>query len=392
MGAAATREAIRAEVAELLGISPHVLDPGSNLIGQGLDSIRMMALSGRWRRRGVDVDFAALAATPTIEAWSQLVSTALQGAGAPAADDPVIPQPDTPDVFPLAPMQHAIWVGRQHNQELGGVAAHLYVEFDCGAIDPERLRTAAAALARRHPMLRVRFLPDGTQRIDPAAQLGVVVHDFTDLDPHTVEHRLTEIRQTKSHQQLDGQVFELTLSLLPGQRCRLHVDLDMQAADAMSYRTLMADLAALYRGRRLPELHYTYREYRHAVARQEGARNRPRRRPQVVGPAHPGAAGPAAAARGAGTRPVRQRPALALAGPATCAALFAGARARASPRRWRWPRRSPTPWRAGRAASGSCSTSRCSVASRCTPTWTGWSATSRPRCCSTSISRRPPRR
>ena len=31
----------------------------------------------------------------------------------------------------------------------------------------------------------------------------------------------------------------------------MHVDLDMQAADAMSYRTLMADLAKLYRGEQL---------------------------------------------------------------------------------------------------------------------------------------------
>jgi mycobactin phenyloxazoline synthetase len=331
VGAAASREAIRAEVAELLGISPHVLDPGSNLIGQGLDSIRMMALSGRWRRRGVDIDFAALAATPTIEAWSQLVSAALQGAdtSAPAADEPATPPPDIPEVFPLAPMQHAIWVGRQHDQELGGVAAHLYVEFDCGPIDPDRLRAAAAALSVRHPMLRVRFLPDGTQRIDPAAQLGVVVHDFTDLEPDAVEHQLAEIRQTKSHQQLDGQVLELTLSMLPGQRCRLHVDLDMQAADAMSYRTLMADLAALYRGRRLPDLHYTYREYRHAIACQEAAPQPARdadrewwalRIPELPDPPN---------------LPMAPMPDLSTStrrwhwlDPQTCAALFAGARAR----------------------------------------------------------------
>src|SRR5579884_4168764 len=271
VGAAASREAIRAEVAELLGISPHTLDPCGNLIGQGLDSIRMMALSGRWRRRGADIDFAALAATPTIEAWSDLLSSALHTADTAAPDEPEMSDADTPEAFPLAPMQHAIWVGRQHNQELGGVAAHLYVEFDCGPIDPERLRTAAAALASRHPMLRVQFLPDGTQRIDPGGQLGVVVHDFRELAADTVEHRLTEIRHTKSHQQLDGQVLELTLSLLPGERSRLHVDLDMQAADAMSYRTLMADLAALYRGRQLPDLNYTYREYRRAIARQEAA-------------------------------------------------------------------------------------------------------------------------
>ncbi|AMC51368.1 phenyloxazoline synthase [Mycobacterium tuberculosis variant bovis BCG] len=34
----------------------------------------MMSLVGRWRRKGIAVDFATLAATPTIEAWSQLVS------------------------------------------------------------------------------------------------------------------------------------------------------------------------------------------------------------------------------------------------------------------------------------------------------------------------------
>ena len=68
--------AIRAEVAELLGVSADTVDPDGNLISQGLDSIRMMALAGRWRRRGIAVDFAALAAAPTIEAWSLLVSAA----------------------------------------------------------------------------------------------------------------------------------------------------------------------------------------------------------------------------------------------------------------------------------------------------------------------------
>ena len=62
-----------AQVAELLGVSADTIDPDGNLISQGLDSIRMMSLAGRWRRRGIDVDFAALAANPTVEAWSLLV-------------------------------------------------------------------------------------------------------------------------------------------------------------------------------------------------------------------------------------------------------------------------------------------------------------------------------
>ena len=171
-------------------------------------------------------------------------------------------------------MQHAMWVGRQDNQQLGGVAGHLYVEFDGGPIDPDLLRAAATRLALRHPMLRVQFLPDGTQRIPSISEFDafpVAVQDLRLLAADSVEQRLAAIRDAKSHQQLDGGVFELALTLLPGDRSRLHVDLDMQAADAMSYRTLMADLAALYRGSELPELGYTYREYRQVQEAQSQA-------------------------------------------------------------------------------------------------------------------------
>ena len=267
---------VRAEVAELLGVGADTVDPGGNLISQGLDSIRIMSLAGRWRRRGIDVDFAALAAEPTIEAWSLLVSVGYEDAENPAGGDATAASTSEPcDAFPLAPMQHAMWVGRHDSQPLGGVAGHLYVEFDGDTTDLERLRQAAADLARRHPMLRVRFLSDGNQQIDPAqghADFPVTVHDFRELTEPTeptVEERLSDLRDTKSHQQLDGQVLELTLSLLPGGRARLHVDLDMQAADAMSYRTLMTDLAKLYRGDQLPELRFSYREYRHEIARRE---------------------------------------------------------------------------------------------------------------------------
>ncbi|MDM4142360.1 MULTISPECIES: non-ribosomal peptide synthetase [Mycobacterium] len=278
--ASARSEDIRAEVAELLGVDVDAVQPGNNLISQGLDSIRIMTLAGRWRRQGIAIDFATLAEQPTIDAWTRLVT-----AGGQSADHQTLPTPgggepaaeDEP--FPLAPMQHAMWVGRHDDQQLGGVAGHLYVEFDGGPIDPERLRAAATALARRHPMLRVRFLPDGIQRITPADQTGafpVDVEDLRELSADEVERRLADIRDVKSHQQLDGAVFELAVTLLPSERSRLHVDLDMQAADAMSYRTLMGDLAALYGGRDLPELSYTYRQYRQAIEAEE-AQPRPAR-------------------------------------------------------------------------------------------------------------------
>ncbi|MGV9798977.1 non-ribosomal peptide synthetase [Mycobacterium sp. NPDC003449] len=278
--AIADAKTIRRAVADLLGVGSDAVDPDADLIGQGLDSIRMMSLAGRWRKQGIDVDFATLAATPTVSAWAELV-----GSRSPAGAEDAAGQGDSPrtgpdaaagEPFPLAPMQHAMWVGREGDQQLGGVAGHLYVEFDGADVDPERLQRAAAALAERHPMLRVEFLPDGTQRIGAAAQ-QVRVEDLRDTSPEQAAERLSAIQRAKSHQQLHGEVFELTLTLLPGGATRLHVDLDMQAADAMSYRTLMADLATLYRAGgtgELPALGYTYREYRLAASDTAGEGDR----------------------------------------------------------------------------------------------------------------------
>ena len=113
-------------------------------------------------------------------------------------------------------------------------------------------------------MLCVEILPDGTQRTSDRV-LDVTVMDLRDLDSAAAEEQLLGTREQKSHQLLEGEVLELALTLLPDGRTRLHVDLDMQAADAVSYRNFMADLAVLYKGEQLPELGYTYRQYRAAL-------------------------------------------------------------------------------------------------------------------------------
>ncbi|WP_280828028.1 amino acid adenylation domain-containing protein [Mycobacterium sp. OTB74] len=268
--------AICAEVAELLGIGPDAVDIDSDLVGQGLDSIRMMSLAGRWRKQGIDIDFAALAAAASVRSWSELLS----GSGRLARAEETAPQDDShhDQPFPLAPMQHAMWVGREADQQLGGVAGHLYVEFDGHGIDPQRLTAAATALAVRHPMLRVEFLPDGTQQIIPATNaFPVTVIDLRDVPADQIGEQLAHTQVSKAHQQLNGQVLELALTLLPGGATRLHVDLDMQAADAMSYRTLMADLADLYSGTELAPLTYTYREYRMAAPSSDSSADADRR-------------------------------------------------------------------------------------------------------------------
>ncbi len=258
-----TDRTVREEVAELLGLSPDEVDPNADLIASGLDSIRMMSLSGRWRKQGIDINFAALAENPTVAAWSALVADRSRDDGAERVAEPAATG-DENEPFPLAPMQHAMWLGRNDDQQLGGVAAHLYVEFDGAGVDPERLQSAATKLVARHSMLRVEILPDGTQRIGDRG-LPVTIYDLRELDDAAAEQRLETIRHQKSHQILDGDVLELSLSLRPDGRTRLHVDMDMNAADAVSYRKFMADLAVFYRGGELPDLGYSYREYRAAL-------------------------------------------------------------------------------------------------------------------------------
>ncbi|WP_207749513.1 hypothetical protein, partial [Clostridioides difficile] len=63
-----------------------------------------------------------------------------------------------------------------------------------------------------------------------------------------IEEVLAELRERKTHQRLaieDGQVLDVTLTLRDEDSSRLHLDVDMLAGDAMSYRILVSDLAAL---------------------------------------------------------------------------------------------------------------------------------------------------
>lgn len=150
----------------------------------------------------------------------------------------------------LTPMQAAYWVGRRSRAALGGVAAHLYAEFDGGDVDPGRLQRAIDRLCLVHPMLRLRVGADGLQDIETRGEpLLVTVDDFSHLPSPALEEKLEAKRRTWSHGQTDlayGQAAAFGLSLLPGGASRLHVDTDMIAVDPASFRIVMEDLARFY--------------------------------------------------------------------------------------------------------------------------------------------------
>ena len=177
-----SRDEIRAAVAAQLGSAATEIADHDDLIQMGLNSMRMMSLAGGWRKRGSGITFADLAGSPTIESLARACSAATRyqarnsGRRSARRDSD---QAREAAPFPLATMQHAYWIGRSDEQLLGGVAAHLYVEFDGGPIDPTRLKAAVSQLVAAHPMLRTRFLPDGTQQT--MAEPGRPVFSVVDL-------------------------------------------------------------------------------------------------------------------------------------------------------------------------------------------------------------------
>ncbi|RIJ01736.1 non-ribosomal peptide synthetase, partial [Clavibacter nebraskensis] len=254
---------LRDQVARALRLDPAEVGLDDDLVDLGLESTALIRLAGRWRRDGLAADFSRLAADPTIRAWTRVLGDAAADAD-PGTSTAAAPALDPASPSPLTPLQHAYWLGRQPGQPSGSVAAHFYVELDGAERDPERLRTALAALVARHASLRMRFRDDGTQQPlpadeePPAARLRV--HDLRALPADAVDARLAEMRDAGTHRRMAverGEVLRVDLTLLPFGRCRLHVDLDMLAGDAISLRVILADLRDLVDepGRPLREIH-----------------------------------------------------------------------------------------------------------------------------------------
>ncbi|MDA3804709.1 amino acid adenylation domain-containing protein [Clavibacter sp. CT19] len=277
-------ELLRDQVARALRLDPAEVGLDDDLVDLGLESTALIRLAGRWRREGRAADFARLAADPTIRAWERLLGAAADAADAADADAPAAaPALDPEAPSPLTPLQHAYWLGRQPGQPSGSVAAHFYVELDGAELDPDRLRAALAALVARHASLRMRFRDDGTQQPLPAGEeppaARLRVHDLRGLASDAVAERLARMRDAGTHRRMDverGEVLRVDLTLLPGSDCRLHVDLDMLAGDAISLRVLLADLRALVEepGRPLPAIRRDVRaELAARAARAEASRS-----------------------------------------------------------------------------------------------------------------------
>jgi len=71
---------VRADVIDLLQLSPEEFSDDDDLIGFGLDSLRLIELAEGWRERlGVRVSFEDLAQSPTVASWVTALNASDEG-------------------------------------------------------------------------------------------------------------------------------------------------------------------------------------------------------------------------------------------------------------------------------------------------------------------------
>ncbi|MFA2170360.1 hypothetical protein ACD968_25820, partial [Escherichia coli] len=100
-------------------------------------------------------------------------------------------------------------------------------------------RDGLLQLRRRQTMLHIAFRPDGQQVWLPQPYWnGVTVHDLRHTDAESRQAYLDALRQRLSHRLLRveiGETFDFQLTLLPDNRHRLHVNIDLLIMDASSF-------------------------------------------------------------------------------------------------------------------------------------------------------------
>ena len=275
---------LHAELAAELALTPAQLPMHANLLQLGLDSMRIMAWQNRLRARGYALSLRQLYRAPSVAGWSQLcnqvgrVSDSGNGNGN-AGNTLTASWPIMTDgqAFALTPVQHAYLIGRAPQQSLGGVACHLYQEFDGDGLTPHIVEAAIHALIARHPMLSVRFSADAQQQWCASAPwCGLTTHDLRALEGAAQEQALLTLRRQLDHRLLAvdvGETFDFQLSLLPAGRHRLHVNLDLLVIDAASFHLLFEELAALVAGTALAPISraYDFRSYLAQLAQQGAA-------------------------------------------------------------------------------------------------------------------------
>ncbi|MEU3412796.1 non-ribosomal peptide synthase/polyketide synthase [Streptomyces sp. NPDC006658] len=257
-----TERVLRDLGAELIG-RPE-LGADDNLFLMGMDSIHALRLASRARAAGIGLTPQDVFAHPTVEALADRAgavpatgatearaeSAAGRGTRLTPADVPLVTigqreldrYPGAQDVLPLSPLQEGLLFLALYEDE-DPYVGQLVLDIE-GGFDPARMREAAAALLRRHPLLRAGFRSRST---------GAPVQVVPAETPVPWEERDEEPAAFLAHDRARGlSVLRPPLLRFTALGNRLVVTHHHLLLDGWSLPLLVRELFALYGGAELP--------------------------------------------------------------------------------------------------------------------------------------------
>ncbi|MGX2994046.1 amino acid adenylation domain-containing protein [Streptomyces sp. JNUCC 64] len=235
--------------------------PDDDFFQAGGSSLAAIAVVAAVRARfGVRVGVRDITAHPRLRDFAALVEDRARGSREDDGQLALVARPDLRFApFDLLDQQQAYLMGRGGDIEGGGVACHLYLEYEgreaTGPGDPDGLDVQEAERALRrvieaHDMLRTVFDEDTmTQRVLPPAEVAPYRCETVDAvaDPSAADR----VRHRLSHETRPPGVFPLfsvVFVRLPGGRLRMCVSIDALLADARGVQVLFDSWAAALRG------------------------------------------------------------------------------------------------------------------------------------------------
>ncbi|MER6688149.1 condensation domain-containing protein [Streptomyces minutiscleroticus] len=253
-------DAVRGVWADALETDLASVPAHASFLSLGGDSVLAVRMAAMLRKRlGAPLALADVRVEQSAAQLAALVHERSTGAGTGALRPlplDLVRREDPEAPFPLLPLQQGYFVGQQDAWELSYRSAHHYVDIGLEDIDadeaPDALQDALERLAEHQAVLRARVLPDGRQHVlpldDPDAIPQLRVTDLRDADEETAAARLAEIRHEMSTEGPDpsrGCGLDMRLTLLPGDRARLHSSTSLLIIDGWSSSVFYRDLFAL---------------------------------------------------------------------------------------------------------------------------------------------------
>lgn len=243
---------------ELLDLDPAAVPRDTSFLRLGGDSVLAVRMSALVRKRlAVELALSDVTVEITLNGLADLlVRRAAAGDTVRALPVEIGRRPDPYAPFPLMSLQQGYFVGQHDGWELSYESAHFYSDVGLTGVDgeeaPEALADALRRLSLHQPALRARVTPEGTQYMLPPDAPGAIpkpqVYDLRTAEEQQIQDFLAGIRQemsTTGPNPMSGPGLDVRLSLLPGERGRLHTAMNLITLDGWSATLLNRELLAL---------------------------------------------------------------------------------------------------------------------------------------------------